>query len=177
LLRAFTFGHTRQLDQLIERVLAGAWAAGAGPGDSPMTIDADSTIVEVHGHAKQGASYGYTRTLGDHPLLASSAGSGQVLHARLRAGRANTARGMPRFVDELVGRVRRAGATGELTIGMDSGFWAATTLKRLRHHRVRYLVTVPLTKPICRAIAAIPTTRGRRSVTPTRAWPRWPRPL
>ena len=36
-LRAFTFGHTRQLDQLTERVLAGAWAEGAGPGDGPMT--------------------------------------------------------------------------------------------------------------------------------------------
>jgi hypothetical protein len=121
-----------------------------------MTIDADSTIVEVHGHRKQGASYGYTRQLGYHPLLASRAGSGEVLHARLRAGRANTARGMPRFVDELVGRVRRAGATGELTIRMDSGFWSATTLKRLRHHGVRYSVTVRLTKPIRQAIAAIP---------------------
>jgi hypothetical protein len=154
-LRAFTFGHTRQLDQLTERALAGAWAAGAGPGDGPMTIDADSTIVEVHGHHKQGASYGYTRALGYHPLLATRAGSGEVLHARLRAGRANTARGMPRFVDELIGRVRRAGASGELTIRMDSGFWAATTRKRLRHHRVRYSITVRQTKPIRQAIQRI----------------------
>jgi hypothetical protein len=85
-LRAFTFGHTRQLDQLTERALAGAWAAGAGPGDAPMTIDADSTIVEVHGHAKQGASYGSTRTLGYHPLLATRAGSGEVLHASCGPG-------------------------------------------------------------------------------------------
>src|SRR5918994_1497699 len=151
-LRAFTFGHLRQLDRLAETALTRAWAAGAGPGDGPMTIDADSTICEVHGRAKQGASYGYTRKLGYHPLLASRAGSGEVLHARLRAGRANTARGMPRFVDELVGRVRRAGASGELTIRMDSGFRAATTLKRLRHHRVRYSITVRQTKPIRQAI-------------------------
>ena len=63
-LRAFTFGHVRQLDRLTEQGLARAWAAGAGPGDGPMTIDLDSTICEVHGDHKQGAAYGHTHTLG-----------------------------------------------------------------------------------------------------------------
>jgi len=57
-----------------------------------MTIDLDSTVCEVHGHHKQGAAYGYTHTLGYHPLVATRADSGEVLHARQRAGRANTAR-------------------------------------------------------------------------------------
>jgi len=120
-----------------------------------MTIDADSTIIEVCGHHKQGASYGYTRKLGYHPLVATRADSGEVLHARLRAGRANTARGMPRFVDELIARVRRAGATGELTFRADSGFHAAKTIKTLRRHQVRYSITVRQTKPVRQAIAAI----------------------
>ena len=63
-LRAFTFGHVRQFDRVTEQALARAWAAGAGPGDGPMTIDLDSTICEVHGDHKQGAAYGYTHTLG-----------------------------------------------------------------------------------------------------------------
>jgi Transposase DDE domain group 1 len=66
-LRAFTFGHVRQLDRLTEQVLARAWTAGAGPGDGPMTMDLDSTVCEVHGHAKQGAAYGYTHALGYMP--------------------------------------------------------------------------------------------------------------
>jgi hypothetical protein len=37
-------------------ILARAWAAGAGPGSEPMTIDLDSTICEVHGYHKQGAA-------------------------------------------------------------------------------------------------------------------------
>jgi DDE family transposase len=154
-LRCFTFGHTRQLDRLTEHALARAWQAGAGPGDAAMTIDVDSTIIEVCGYHKQGASYGYTRTLGYHPLVATRAGTGEVLHARLRAGRANTARGMPRFVDELVARVRRAGATGELHLRADSGFWSAKTIKCLRRHGVRYSITVRMTKPVRAAIAAI----------------------
>jgi len=35
-LRAFTFGHTRQLDRLTEQILTRAWAAGASPGDGAM---------------------------------------------------------------------------------------------------------------------------------------------
>jgi hypothetical protein len=157
-LRAFTFGHVRQLDRLGEQILQRAWAAGAGagPGDGPMTIDLDSTVCPVHGYHKQGAAYGYTHTLGYHPLLASRADSGEILHARQRAGRANTARGTARFVDELAARVRRAGATGELTIRADSGFWSAKTIKTCRRHQIHYSITVRQTKPIRAAIATIP---------------------
>jgi hypothetical protein len=155
-LRAFTFGHVRQLDQVTGEVLARAWAAGAGPGDGPLTVDVDSTICEVHGYHKQGACYGYTHRLGYHPLLATRAEGGEVLHARLRKGAANTARGVLRFVDELVARLRRAGATGELTFRMDSGFWSAKLIKRLRAHRVRYSITVRQTKTVRAAVAQIP---------------------
>ena len=120
-LRSFTFGHARQLDQVTATILQRAWAAGAGPGDGPLTIDVDSTICEVHGYHKQGACYGYTHRLGYHPLLAFRSDTGELLHARLRKGAANTGRGIVRFVDELVARLRRAGASGELTLRMDSG--------------------------------------------------------
>src|SRR5574341_1879444 len=155
-LRSFTFGHVRQLDRLTERILTRAWAAGAGPGDGPMTIDLDSTVCQVHGYHKQGAAYGYTHTLGYHPLVASRADSGEVLHARQRTGRANTARGAARFVDEVAGRVRRAGASGELTMRMDSGFWSAKTIRACRRHGIRYSITVRQTKPIRAVIAQIP---------------------
>jgi Transposase DDE domain group 1 len=154
-LRAFTFGHVRQLDRLCEQTLQRAWAAGAGPGGAAMTIDLDSTVCEVHGHHKQGAAYGYTHTLGYHPLLASRADTGEVLHARQRTGRANTARGTTRFVDEVAGRVRRAGATGQLTMRMDSGFWSARTIRACQRHQIHYSITVRQTTPIQAAIATI----------------------
>ena len=67
-LRSFTFGHVRQLDAVCSRVLARAWEAGAGPGAEPLVVDLDSTICEVHGKAKQAASYGYTKVLGYQAL-------------------------------------------------------------------------------------------------------------
>jgi hypothetical protein len=79
-----------------------------------------------------------------------------VLHARLRKGAANTARGILRFVDELVARCRRSGASGELTLRMDSGFWSAKLVRVLRRHGVGYSITVRQTKTVRAAIATIP---------------------
>src|SRR5881409_3012785 len=104
-LRAFTFGHVRQLDKLLAESLTRAWQAGAGPGDGRLVVDVDSFVGEVHGYQKQGAAFGYTRERGYHPLLASRAETGEVLHLRLRKGSANTQRGIVRFSDELIARV------------------------------------------------------------------------
>ena len=155
-LRSFTFGHVRQLDQLAEAVLTRAWAAGAGPGDAPMTFDVDSTITEVHGDHKQGASYGYTRQLGYHPLLATRADTGEVLHIRMRKGSANSGRGAERFVNELVARVRRAGARGPLTMRADSAFHSGKVIKACRRLKVAFSITVNQNTAIRAAIDAIP---------------------
>ena len=109
-LRAFTFGHVRQLDRVLGETLVRAWRAGAGPGDGRLVVDVDSFIGEVHGRRKQGVGFGYTRQRGYHPLLASRADTGEVLHVRLRKGSAASPRGVLRFVDELIARVTRAGA-------------------------------------------------------------------
>lgn len=155
-LRSFTFGHIRQLDRLAEAVLQRAWAAGAGPGDDLMTIDLDSTICEVHGKGKQGAAYGHTRTLGYHPVVATRADTGEVLHVRMRKGSANTCRGAERFVNELIPRLRRAGAAGPLTLRADSGFSSGKVIAALRRHKVRFSITARQTTAVRRAIEAIP---------------------
>jgi hypothetical protein len=154
-LRGFTFGHVRQLDSVAEALLTRAWALGTGPGDAPMTIDIDSTICEVHGTHKQGASYGYTKVLGFHPVLATRADTGEVLHLRFRKGSSNTQRGAQRFVRETVGRVRRAGALGALTLRCDSGFFSKYVIQACRDHDVRFSVTVRQTPVITRAIEEI----------------------
>ena len=155
-LRSFTFGHVRQLDRAFEAILGRAWAAGAGPGSEPLTIDLDSTIVEVAGHAKQGAAFGYTKRRGYHPILATRAETGEVLHARMRKGSASTQRGAERFVCELVPRVRRLGASGPLTVRADSGFWSYKTIVALERHGVRYSIGVTQQTHVREAIELIP---------------------
>ena len=66
-LRSFRWGHVRQLDRVSRELLARAWAAGAGPGGTPFTIDLDSTICETYGLAKEGARHhGYTGKLNQY---------------------------------------------------------------------------------------------------------------
>ena len=155
-LRSFSFGHVRQLDRVLAEALRRAWQAGAGPGDQRLVIDIDSFIGEVHGHRKQGAGYGYTHRLGYHPLLATRADTSEVLHVRLRKGQANTQRGALRFVDELLARVRRAGATGEIVIRADSGFWNKKVIARLQAKGCRYSIGVTTHRVVTEAIARIP---------------------
>ena len=158
-LRSFTFGHVRQLEAVVGQALTRAWTAGVGPKAAPLVIDIDSTICEVAGKAKQGAGYGYTKKLGYHPLLATRGDTGEVLHARMRKGQANTQRGARRFIEEVVARVRRAGAVGELTVRVDSGFWSNETIATLNRLNVRYTMAVKTaTTAIAAAIAKIDET-------------------
>ena len=156
-LRSFTWGHVRQLDRVSRELLARAWKAGAGPGDAPFTIDLDSTICETYGLAKEGARHhGYTGARGYHPLLAVAAGTGDVLMARLREGRANTARGAAHFLRETVSRVRCGGASGQLTMRADSGFYTHAVVAVCRRMDVRFSITIRQHKSLHNLIEAIP---------------------
>ncbi len=158
-LRSFRWGHVRQLDRVSRELLARGWAAGAGPGCAPFTIDLDSTICETYGLQKEGAlHHGYTGVRGYHPLLAIAAGTGDVLMARLREGRANTARGAAHFLREAIGRVRAAGASGQLTVCADSGFYAHAVVAVCRAMGVRFSITIRQHRSIRRLIEAIPET-------------------
>jgi hypothetical protein len=156
-LRSFRWGHVRQLDRVSRELLGRAWAAGAGPGVAALTIDLDSTICETYGLAKEGAlHHTYTHVRGYHPLLAIAAGTGDVLMARLREGRANTARGAAHFLRETIGRVRDGGACGQLTVRADSGFYAAEVVQVCRAMGVRFSVTIRQHSGVRRLIEAIP---------------------
>jgi len=154
-LRAFTFGHVRQLDRVLGETIQRAWQVGAGPGDGRLVVDVDSFVGETFGPNKQGAAFGYTRVRGYHPLLAVRADSGEVLHIRLRKGSANTSRGFARFLDELLARVERAGASGPKLLRADSGFWSNHTFNRLDRAGWQFSIGVRLQPAVRSAIEAI----------------------
>jgi len=154
-LRSFTFGHVRQLDAVLAEALRRAWSLGAGPGARQCVVDLDSTICEVCGKAKHGAGFGYTKKLGYHPLLATLAATGELLHVRMRKGAANTQRGTKRFVEELVARLHRVGATGELIMRFDSGFWSNATITTLERLDVGYTIGVRMVTSVLSAVSSI----------------------
>ena len=155
-LRAFTFGHVRQLDRVLGLALGAGVGRGRRPGRSAagrsMSIPSSARSTAT---SKQGAAYGYTRKLGYHPLLATRADTGEVLHIRLRKGSANTSRGMLRFCDELIARVDRAGASGPKLLRADSGFWAKKTFARLHRAGWQFSIGIRLQPRIRALIEAI----------------------
>lgn len=154
-LRSFTWGHVRQLDHVAGDLLARAWRAGAGPAGA-VTLDLDSTLCETYGAQKQGARVSYTGAHGYHPLLASVAGSGEVVHTRLRGGNVHTSRGAGSFLAETFKRVRKAGATGTLAIRADSGFYTQSVVNACRKAAVTFSITVRLQRNVLQVIEAIP---------------------
>ena len=160
-LRAFSFGHVRQLDRVLAEAIKRAWEIGAGPGEKRLVIDIDSFLGEAKGALKQGASRGYTGVRGYHPLLATRAGTGEVLHARLRKGSAGSGRGALRFCEELVARVRRAGARGEILIRADSAFYSGKVIGYLEAKSCLYSISVAQHKRIAERIAEIPESAWR----------------
>lgn len=160
-LRAFTFGHVRQLDRVLGEAIKRAWAAGADPGAKRLVIDIDSFLGEAKGALKQGASRGYTGVRGYHPLLATRGGTGEVLHVRARKGAAASGRGALRFCEELLARVRRGGASGEILIRADSAFYSGKVIAYLEAKGTRYSISVTQHKRMAERISEISESAWR----------------
>ena len=169
-LRAFTFGHVRQLDAVASRFLVGLvrltrpLGRPAGPATSAAAtgyalLDVDDTIIEVHGHAKQGAGFGYTRVRGLNALLATltTDASGPVIVAqRLRKGACNSARGAKRLVGDAVRQARRLlGARRPVLVRMDSAYYGRGAIHAALAGGAAVSVTVRMNAQIKAAIAAI----------------------
>jgi hypothetical protein len=157
-----TFGRVRQLDRVVAESLRRAWAAGAGPGDQRLVLRRRQ--LRLHGYAEQGTGFGYTNQRGYHPILAIRAGTGEVLHVRLRTGSANTLRGIGRFCDELIARVDRAGASGPKLLRANPGFWNKQTFTKLDQAGWQFSIGVRL-QPHGRAAIeqTRPSSRASRS--------------
>ena len=152
-LRSFTFGHVRQLDKAAELGLVRAWSVGAAPSVAEMTVDLDSTVCEVCGKAKHGASYGHTKVLGYHPLVAVRSDTGEVLHSRMRSG--SSQRGNVRFARETLARVRRLAADATVTVRADAGFFSYDMIAAIGAHNACYSITIPQNAQVKAAAAAI----------------------
>jgi hypothetical protein len=170
-LRAFTFGHIRQLDAVASRFLlalakltglmgppVGATAAGDQP-ERYALIDVDDTVVEVHGHAKQGAGFGYNRIRGLNALLATltlTGASPVIVAQRLRKGSTASARGAKRLVGDATKTARRLlGPTAQLLVRMDSAFYGRGAVHAALAGGAAVSVTVRMDQRVKAAIATI----------------------
>ena len=171
-LRAFTFGHVRQLDAVASRFLialvglTGLLRAAGGPGAEDADtdrgyalLDVDDTIIEVHGHAKQGAGFGYSGVRGLNALLATLAIAGAVpvvVAQRLRKGSTGSSRGAKRLVGDAVRTARRLLGRGHpILVRMDSAFYGRGPVHAALAGGAAVSVTVRMDKRVKAAITTI----------------------
>lgn len=173
-LRQFTFGHVRQLDAVASRfldALAEATPVVAGITSARVLVDIDDSIIEVHGHGKQGSGYGYSGVRGLNSLIATVTTdrcAPVILGQRLRKGSCGSPRGAARMVaDSLaaVGRLRAAAtasanpeapsAVSKPLLRADSAFYGHPTLGAAVRAGADVSVTTGLSSVIRTAIAAI----------------------
>ncbi|CAG4900746.1 IS1380 family transposase [Acidithrix sp. C25] len=145
-LRSFETSDIADVERVAALLLKRAWLAGAGPGDESLTIDVDSTICQVYGNKKEGAYFGYTKVRGYNPHLAAVGKTGDILGIVTREGNANTARGAGEFVTQVINNARAAGATGEITMRFDSGFFSRAVRDAASAGDVRICITTRMSK-------------------------------
>jgi hypothetical protein len=160
-LRAFTFGHVRQLDAVASRFLPRL--AGQTPilaGAEQMTwLDVDDSVIQTYGYAKQAAARGYTGVKGLNALLATAStpqAAPVIAAARLRRGNARSSRGAATLVAEALQVIRRCGASGLVIVRADAAFYTLAVITAARKAAARFSVSAPLYTSVTRTIAAIP---------------------
>jgi hypothetical protein len=168
-LRSFTFGHIRQLDAVASRFLL-ALAGPAGLFTAVQDIkgtdsrqyallDVDDTVIEVHGYAKQGAGFGYTRVRGINALLATLSTTSRapvIVAQRLRKGACNSSRGAKRLVGDAVKTARRLlGGSGQVLVRMDSAYYGRGPVHAALAGGAAVSVTVRMDNRIRAAITSL----------------------
>ena len=169
-LREFSFGHVRQLDAVASRFLSALAQRSplvAGIDTGRVLVDIDDTIIEVHGHGKQGSGYGYSGVRGLNALLTTvttDTAAPVIVGQRLRRGACGSARGAARMVADALATVDRlrthaAGTSGhgapKVLVRGDSAFYGHPTISAAIRAGADVSVTVRLTSTIKRAIASI----------------------
>ena len=163
-LRAFTFGHVRQLDAVAWRWLVNVAQVSpivAGIDDYAL-VDIDDTIKEVHGYQKQGSGYGYSQVRGLNVLIAivsTTLSASVIIGSRLRKGAAGSPRGAGKFVGDVLATVRRlqsATAAGLVLLRADSAFYGHAVVSAAHRAGAKVSITARMDPAVKRAIGAIP---------------------
>jgi hypothetical protein len=166
-LREFSHGHTLQLAAVARAHLANLVQHSnllRGVADRAF-IDIDSLLRPVFGHAKQGASYGYTKIAGKQVLrkglsplattISTADGAPVIAGIRLRAGRAGSGKGAASMVAEAIRTARAAGASGEILVRGDSAYGVGPVVTACLKAGVRFSVVLINKPAVATAIAGI----------------------
>jgi hypothetical protein len=136
-------------------------------------LDVDDTVREVHGHAKQGAAFGYTRQRGLNVQLATIStplAAPVIARARLRSGNTASAKGAGRMLAQAITTARAAGVTGRILARADSAYYGWAFVGTAIGKKAWFSVTARMTKTVTAAITSIPADAWTPIKYPQAIW-------
>jgi hypothetical protein len=153
LARRFRRTHLRAAEAAFARA-ANHFDQEIGRDAGNVTLDFDSSQVEVYGRKKPGASVNSQGQLAYQPLLAVWAERGRTLATELLAGSASTKGEESRALLRRTLAHLPAGH-GEVSVRLDSGFYRIDLLCDCRERGARFSVSVPRSSAMWAALEAI----------------------
>ncbi|WP_409471630.1 IS1380 family transposase [Streptomyces sp. HC307] len=159
-LRAFTWGHVRQLESAV-RAFTCNLAAHTGlvpKRDEVVFVDIDSKVKQVYGPAKQGAAFGYTKQRGLHfqiVTVKTATCAPVIVATRLRKGSAGSGKGAASLLREALATVRAMGITAKIIVRADSAYFSHKVVDVCRKAGAHFSLAVAVKKTIREAIAGM----------------------
>ena len=150
MLRKFTLGHIKQLEKVIAEALRAADRMRGG--DDAITLDVDSSIIQVYGYLKEGARYSYNKTKGFNPLLCFWSETRLLIGARLRSGNRHTAHKVVSFLGECLARLPK---DRRIHVRMDAGYYSREIVAYLLGRGLEFSISARLTTSLRAAIEAL----------------------
>lgn len=146
-------GIERGLARVGARVIAGIPATRRETLLRQVTIDLDTTDIEVYGRTKQGVAYNYQGQKAGRAHIASWAQARLVLAADLGSGTDDPRAG-------IIGLLARAAAAlpagvDEVRARMDAGYFAGHAARYCHEQNIRFAIGAKRTQTMWRAAAAI----------------------
>ncbi|WP_395297600.1 IS1380 family transposase [Kitasatospora hibisci] len=159
---AARFGQVQRegIETACAKVTARALAALPARDRAPIlsgsvTIDLDAKDVEVFSTRKERVVRSYKGEVSGRVHAAHWAQAGTVLAADLLDGRSDGRTVAPAQIDRAVDAVRTAGATGQILIQGDTGYYAGRVAEKIVARRALFRLAVPRSRPLWRAVAAV----------------------
>jgi len=113
---------------------------GARPFRDELILDVDSTDDPCHGHQQLSFFHGKYGEYVYEPLLIFEGGSGTLLSAKLRSGKARSIDGLLPELERLVPRLRAHSPRVPLALRADAGFAAPRLYNWLEDHSLSYAI-------------------------------------
>ena len=150
--------HIRAIERALARVGDGVDRQLGREVADEVTFDLDATETEVYGRggSRRGAARSHSGALAYQSYVVTWAQRGRALTSELESG--NRAGITARESARMIARAQSLlpAGHGQVTARVDSGFYSAELMSRLREQQVRFSMSAPRTSRMWRAMAEIP---------------------